>query len=462
MPRRVLPILLMGAAWALSAFAATTPADTWRQLLLIRTETADADNPLARWRSALGALFPEDRAIADQLADLSSPLVDPPKDSHAPLCLWLTPRLPVMADLVVADGESLQFPRFNGPETPFPDHQPLRQLTLVRLAALKAAWSAGHRDEAITLALDNLALARALLRAQEGLIPLIAASGVWQLSLDGVYWLARRPDLAPAQAARLQVDLLRDDQLAADALIRGFRGEFTFFTRVVVERLPSTRDVDLLLSGIGSLGMAPPQPPAEGELHLAVATRDPLDREATLQAAADDVRDWIAAFSAQPRHPHGFSVQHTQTRLIGYVREIPALARYASEDAPATPEQVASVNAEIATVENPVGKLFLLFTTSNWDSLSVSVFRREAQRSALTGLLAWRRLGHPASWKDLLTAGLLAAPPADPFSQASLRFELNPARIWSAGPNGVDNGGAGDGENQGNPPDLTWPAQLEK
>ena len=459
MHRPAILTFLLGAACLSPASAEIPPAAPWRELLLARTEVADSRNALARWRSSLPEFFPEDRAIGGLLEDLSSPLADASKPEALPLKAWLAGRMPALSTLVIRDGEFLQLPRIQGPETPLPDHQPLRQLALVRVAAMKVTWDSGHCDEALALALDNLALARALLRTQEGLIPLIVASGVWQISLDGVYWLARQPELTAAQATRLQSVLLHDDRLATDALIRGFRGEFTFFTHLVVERLPQTRDVDLLLSGIASLGMTPPEPPAEGELHLTVATRDPLDREATLQAAADDVRAWIDAFSARSRHPQGFSVQHTQARLTGYAKEIPALGRYATQDAPATPEQITAVNAEIAAVENPVGKLFLIFTTSYWESLSVSVFRREAQRSALTGLLAWRRLGRPGSWKEVVTAGLLAWPPADPFSNDALRcnFKTRP-RVWSVGLNGTDEKGEGAGENTGQPDDFTWPA----
>jgi hypothetical protein len=182
-----------------------------------------------------------------------------------------------------------------------------------------------------------------------------------------------------------------------------------------------------------------------------------LDREATLQAAADDVQGWVDAFTAASRHPRGLSITHTGARLEGYAREIPALLRYATQDAPATAEQIAAVDAEVARAKNPVGKLFLIITTSQWGPVSASLFRREAQRSALTGLLAWRRLGRPATWKALVTAGLLPAAPADPFSTTALHFDLVAPRLWSVGPNGINEKGEGNGENPGRPLDLVWP-----
>jgi hypothetical protein len=374
---------------------------------------------------------------------------------------WLAALGPALKELTLNGRERMQFPPLHGPETPFPDHQPLRQLALVRTLALKVAWVDGRRDEAVAFALENLALSRALLSEQEGLIPVLNASGVWQISLDGVYWLARQPALTPAQAMRLQLALFQDERLASDALIRAFRGEFTFFTQVVVERLPRTNDVELFLSSIGSLGLAPPVSPQEGEPRLSIPVRNPFDRDATLQAAADDVRGWVRAFELVARHPRGLASTHTTAHLGRYAREIRTLLLYAVQDAPVTEEQVKAVDVEIAAVENPVGKLFLIITTSQWEPISASVFRREAQRSALTGLLAWRRLGRPAEWKELVAAGLLADAPVDPFSTTSLRVELSdPSHIWSTGEDGIDNGGLGDGENIGRPADLSWPLPM--
>jgi hypothetical protein len=455
MPRPVFALLLIGV---LGPLLAAEPPAPWRELLLERNELADSDNALVRWRPLYPAIQPEDPSIIHGLADLDSPLT--PAPTSANILAWLATVEPALLQTKLHPEDRLQFPRIHGPETPFPDHQPLRQLAVARVVAMKTAWADARADDAIALALENLKLSRALLRTQEGLIPLLSTSSIWQVSLDGVYWLARRPDLTPAQAATLQAALLGDQRLAADALARAFRGEFTFFTHLVVERLPKTRDPEMLLSGIGSLGMAPAEPPLDIERQLTVATRDILDIDATLQASAEDVRGWVNAFQTSTHHPRDLSETHTYARLSGYAREIPALLRYATQDAPPTAAQIAAANAELATVENPVGKLFLIITTSQWEPLSISVFRREAQRSALTGLLAWRRLGHPATWHELIEAGLLATPPTDPFSSEPLRYKLTPATIWSVGVNGTDDGGAGDGENLGQPPDLVWPSGL--
>lgn len=450
-------LVLLAALWLPAHAETPRPSPAWRSLLLARTELPDSQNALTRWRPLFPHLFSEDPGIVEQLQHALSPLSDAPAPG-SPLQAWIASLSQQLAELTLRPGESLQLPRLHGPETPFPDHQPLRQLTQLRIVAMKLAWRDGRADEALALARENLALSRTLLSTQEGIIPLIVANGIWQLSLDGVYWLARQPDLSPEQAAGLQALLPADEPLASRALTRAFQGEFTFFTHLVIERLPRTHDVELLLSSIGSFGMVPPVAPPEGEPRLAVTERNPFDREATLQASAEDVQGWIEAFTTR-RHPHGLSATHSRPRLLGYAGEIRQLLRLASQDGMPSLEQIAAVQTELETVENPVGKLFLVITTSQWESLSASVFRREAQRSALTGLLAWRRFGHPAPWKELIAAGLLAEPPADPFTREALYYDLENPRIWSAGENGTDEGGAGNGENIGRPDDLTWPAK---
>ena len=457
--RRLLLLPALLCLLATGCVHRNTPGD-WQALVLPRTELNPEANALVRWRPLFPALFPENNTIGEILVRVSSPLETPAPSDATALAPWFALLAPTFNGLSLRNDETLQLPPITGPETPFPDHQALRQLAAVRLVQLKTAWLDGRHEEAINLVVENLRLARAFLNAQEELVPLIQATAVWQLSLDGVYWLARQDNLSPEFASRLQAELLRDTDLAPRALTQAFRGEFTFFTRLVLERLPKTHDVNLLLSSIGSLGMAEPEAPQPDEPRLATPARDPLDREATLQFAADDISGWINAFSSG-RYPRDFSSRHTQARLQTLATEIRPFLSYATEDIPPTPERIAAADTIVATVKNPVGKLFLVITTAQWEPVVIHVFRREAQRSALVGLLAWRRLGRTATWETLIAAGVLSASPADPFSSGSLMFDLDPLnpRIWSVGINGLDDGGAGSGENIGYPLDLTWPAK---
>jgi len=456
---RRLPLLLV-LLGILATGCTHRTSEGWEKQVLIRAQLPPERNALTYWRPHFAQLFPEDPAVVETLNRLSSPLESPAPADTTALNPWLALLAPAWSDLSLREGDSLQLPPITGPETPFPDHQPLRQLALVRLGLLKITWSEGRSADAVTLAIENLRLARAFLNAQEGLIPLIQATGVWQLALDGVYWIARQETLSREDAGRLQSELSADETLASQALIRALRGEFTFFTRLVLARLPETQDVNLLLSSISSLGIAEPEAPRPGELRLATPTKNPLDRDATLQLAASDITDWTHVLATQ-RHPRGFYALHTQKRLQAHAAEIGAFLSYAIEDIPPTTERIKAADTILARVKNPVGKLFLVITTSQWEAFSAHVYRREAQRSALTGLLAWRQLGQPADWHALIAGRVLSAAPADPFSSGSLQLDLDPLhpRIWSVGLNGLDDGGAGSGENTGYPLDLAWPAK---
>lgn len=366
---------------------------------------------------------------------------------------------PLINRLVLQPKDVLRLPPIHGPETPFPDHAPLAQVARLRMALIKLAWNEGEPDKALRLAMQNLDLARAMLETQEGIIPVIASVGVWQTALDGVYWLSRQTALTPEQAAALQARLAEDNRLAARALTRAFEGEYTFVQKVVVKRLPVTNDPELVLDSIGSLGMAPPSAPPEGEPRLPVGERPPLDSEATLALSQARTFDYTRALAAEPlRHPrHVWSGQHlpAQRRIAD---ELGAFLAYAVEDLPPTPERIAAAADILASVENPAGKLYVFIATPHWDAVSETVFRRQTQGNALQVLLAWRRLGRAAGISALREAGLLAADPADPFADGALRVDPQRARVWSVGPDGVDQGGEGDGENLGRPDDLAWPA----
>ena len=91
-----------------------------------------------------------------------------------------------------------------------------------------------------------------------------------------------------------------------------------------------------------------------------------------------------------------------------------------------------------------------------------SALRREAQRSALCGLLAWRVHGGPTPWEILVARDLLPAPPADPFSEGALHYELAPhPRVWSVFLDGRDDGGTLVDSNSGFPRDLVWPGPAD-
>lgn len=427
-------------------------------LLLLSPPAAFATleiNVLPRWHEHLPALQELVATAPINLLAHESPHTQPPEiapDLAAQLARHVAP-------LALEPGEMLAPVLMHGPETPFPDHTALRQTAAVRAVLTRHALAAGDVPAALVHARQNLALARVSLLRQHGIIPLIHAGGVWQSALDSVHALARHPALPESDARALLAEMQADSGLVARALTLAFHGEFEHVFKVVVERMPVTDDPDLLLSSVASLGMAPPEPLPLGELGLGLtADHLLLDVPATLAAYRADLAPYLRAFGRpSPRFPRDLYATHTAPALAAHRRELGLFHTYAIGELPAGPLPLARARADLLAAQNPVGKLLAVFLTPAWEPLMVFAYRREAHRSALCALLAWRIRGGPADWETLVSEGLLPAPPADPFSDAPLLFATGPdARVWSVFFNGSDDGGVLLDANTGLPPDLVW------
>lgn len=369
----------------------------------------------------------------------------------------LAPAFAKLGEFTLAPGETFVLPAIHGPETPFPHHQPLRHVASARTLRIRLALAAGDQATALRLARENLAQARVTMLAQEGMLPLIHATGVWQCALDGVHALARSPALSPDDARALLDELQADATLAQVALDRALRGEYFHVYKVIVERMPATDDPDLALSSVASLGMAPPEPLEHGEVGLGLTTHPLLDPAATLAAYQADLAPYLAALALSSRFPRELYPRTTAAMLGAYRKELGAFYDYAGGEGPVTLEFALRARAALEATPNPVGKLLAVYLTPQWEMFIVSTLRREAQRSALAGLLAWRVHGRPAPWDELVAAGVLPAAPADPFSDGPLRCDTGEnARVWSIHFDGVDNGGEPVEGNTGIPPDLVW------
>lgn len=415
----------------------------------------DAHDALPRLRAGLPALLALQASLDLHLVGHESPdePLPPLPESFVRDARALLPAL------ALGPGEHLAFLRIHGPETPFPDHQPLRQLAAVRTVLARQALETGDTADALALVRENLRLARAVMRGQEGIIPLINATGVWQSALDGVHALARSPALSTDDARLLLAELQADSGLAQLAIARALRGEFEYVYRVIVERMPETDDPDLFLSSVASLGMGPPEPLEIGETGLGVVPADfvILDRPATLAAYQADLAPYLAALAREARYPRGLYDATTAPALAAYRAELGRFLRYANGELSPDLAETTLARGDLLAANNPGGKLLAVYLTPVWPVYLGTVLRREAQRSALLGLLAWRIHGSATDWDSLVASGVLPAPPADPFSDGALRFELAPLpRVWSVFIDGEDQGGQPVPGNSGLPDDLVW------
>ena len=172
-PRIHRPLLVLLTAVLLFS-ACSSPASRKTaapSLSLIAPARPIGDDVLPRWRTAFdefgAALGPiEAPLIPSESADSPLPEITPAE---------LAPALALLDRFVLAPGETLVLPSIHGPETPFPDHQPLRQIATLRTVQARLALAAGNLPEASALVRQNLAQARATLATEEGIIPMIHA-----------------------------------------------------------------------------------------------------------------------------------------------------------------------------------------------------------------------------------------------------------------------------------------------
>ncbi len=410
---------------------------------------------LARWREFFPDFLQAYQPVSESLPEFEA--ADAPEPAPDPVA-W-SKVVVLLEQFRLGPGECLVFSPCHGPETPFPDHYPLRHLALARTIEVRRLIARGDHDRALDLTRQNLAQARATLRGQTGLIALIHATGVWQAALDAAHALARSPAFPAHQADDLRRALEADTGLLAEGVSRAFRGEYTHVYSVVVARLPQTSDLDHLLEAIGSLGMAPPEPEPLASFSRIRSSRPLLNPDATLAEFRRDMLPYLAALNHVARLPRGLYADTTARRLTQIQAEIPTLLAYAHGNEDWTPALERRLRTELAKVDNPVGKLLFTYLVSAWEPMLASALRREAQRGAVAGLLAWRVHGRPAPWSELVSGGRLADAPADPFSNGDLLWseESGSARIWSVFIDGENQGGVGTPGNSGQPPDLVWP-----
>lgn len=443
-----LALLALGACSTPPAPPAATPAAAHQ---LAEPRTPAGINVLPAWRDHFekdSGLFEgiDSELFASEAADTALPPLPPATRA----------RLDALVEAcTLKNGETIVFNRIHGPETPFPDHQPLRMIAAARTALVRTAAAENDFARAESLAMAGLAHARTTMESQAGLLPLIHALAVWESALDGVHALARSPALPEAAARRLLAALQADSRLAQNGLDRALRGEYLYVYRVVVERMPKTDSPDEVLSAIGSLGMDQAVAPGPDEPNLGRTSHPLLDVAATLDAFQADLAPYLAALNQSPRLPAGLYDRTTAQTLANWRRDLGDFYYYATVDYTPTPQELAKVRAALEAVPNPCGKLLACFMTPPWEIIIGSALRREAQRSALCGLLAWRIHGRPAPWEEI--AHILPVPPADPFSNGPLQFEISGTpRIWSVYLDGVNGGGDTTTGNNGQPPDLVW------
>jgi hypothetical protein len=358
-------------------------------------------------------------------------------------------------------GECVQLPRPRG-VAGMADASPLR--TLVRLGStwIEIAWRDGRSDDAIDGLADMFACVDAAMRDNGGIVGLLTAAVATDLALARARWLMDRHDIDEEQLARIDRALAQGEDVSLDGLRHGLAAEYQCVFRVVVERLPETRDIDSLLRWVAAMGLETPR--EEGrERVFGESPRELLDVDATYELCGRPLAEYIRSIGdgwtpdGWTRGPGSYAARLRAELGITGVRLL-------EHDGGALPaDVVASVRQDLANVSNPIGKLLAAMMAAPVDGLSWTAFKTTTTRRALRVYGALRVLqlrgeGLPESLEALVRDGGIdrRVSPTDPLSGRLFGYDRERRMFWSVGRDGVDDGGIGDETNVGGSRDLVW------
>lgn len=353
-----------------------------------------------------------------------------------------------------------------------------------RLHASRGEFAQAARELASALRTPELAL------DGDGIILtyLLGIACQWN-ALDNMRGLARLPAM-PAAAIADMLSALERDWQGAKALSQSMRCEFRYY---FLDQLASLSVCDSLATLVDALlisypdsayfnDSAPPGPHPDGRSawrrkrlqELLAAHPLPFDAALTISAASAKIAELIR-YAESPWQSGGRRGDDWQLlpedcwppqlrpdfpyHLLGPSPE----AREALDEFLESLEQdnfnpsdllevvrswsapdeaaLAVAREKLQQVENPIGRLLAKSAIGALPSCVDMLFRNRALREATKAVLAVRlyqiqRDRLPDDLQSLVTAGLLAAVPADPFADAPLGYSRERAEVSSVGPKG--------------------------
>jgi hypothetical protein len=298
-------------------------------------------------------------------------------------------------------------------------------------------------------------------------------------ALDCMRRLARLPLMPAAAIADMLTSLERDWQ-GAEALSQSMRCEFRYYFLEPLALLSACESLEALVDGLlkSFYSDAPmlcfdeesrgPHPDGRSAwrrqrlLDLLSGHPSPFLAESTVSESSRALAE-IVRRADEPWRPGRKQSEEnkllpedswpTQLR-IGFPYDMlgpgPEARRTVEELSESTPEfarywrvpdeaALAAAREKLQQLDNPVGRLLADSAIGTLPSCVDMLFRNRALREATKAVLAVRlyqiqRGRLPDDMHSLVTAGVLAAVPADPFADAPLGYSRERAEIWSVGP----------------------------
>jgi hypothetical protein len=336
----------------------------------------------------------------------------------------------------------------------------------VKLAASRGDFGLVERDVLILLR-----TAAILGSSEEGLFVQMMAGGVGSLGEQLIRWLARVENV-PVNLLEQLLPRLRgppDRTSAAMAL----RAEFRNYFLPALAKLPDAADP-------ARLAEAHAEDIKAGEYRESVVRHTaaileghpkPFDKEATVRLASELTGRILQSLEVSWRNRAGNVGAGVVRDTEAWPEELVAidLVFFPESTNPVelTEEAVEKAREALRRVENPFGKLMVRRYKAIERAIDYPRVRetdREATRAVVALRIHARRNGGalPAGLEDLVTAKILPSVPRDPFTDEPFRYSRERAIVWSAGPDGKDDGGREeDPEDSEAPSDLVWKLAAE-
>jgi hypothetical protein len=183
----------------------------------------------------------------------------------------------------------------------------------------------------------------------------------------------------------------------------------------------------------------------------------PFDRRQT-------VRDAIPIYEALIENVDlDWERQHpVEERIRSLIADWPKAALSGRQlGSPVVKKSIEEMQGQTLKSDNPYGRLAIWYFIPVSDQNRAAPFRARAEVGATRLMLAIRRYELkngvlPPDLGTLESAGLLNARVSDPFTGGAYRYRSDDGKLWSAGIDGKDDGGAADAGNSHRARDFVW------
>jgi hypothetical protein len=336
-----------------------------------------------------------------------------------------------------------------------------------KLAAARGQFHLAEKD--IVAFLRTAAI---LASAEENLMVHLMAAGQAYGGYRLMRWLAHDEDTPLDLLERLMPHLAGPPDRTSGA--RALRGEFRTFFLPPLARIPDGADPSRLAEAHAEDIEAGPY--RESVVRYTAAILEghpkPFDKEATVRLASEIMARLVRSLGAPWRDRPRNVAAGVVREMEGWPEELvkPETPFPQSKDPVAlSDDMVRKAHAALRPVDNPFGKVQIRGVYDGgffraFEDLCVEGPRtietdREATRAVLALRIHARRNGGvlPAGLEDLVAAKILPSVPRDPFTDEPFRYSRERAIVWSAGPDGKDDGGREEEpEDSEAPSDLVW------